>query len=82
VIGAGATLLAQQSKPSPAPAQPSATTQPGTATPEPPETTAAAYTGIHWQGTFVLDNYVDFDSTPPKNQSGGLSQDVKQHRQL
>lgn len=76
-IGVGGTLLAQQSRPSPPTPPAPSTTQAHSTNPAPPETTAPVDTGIYWQGTFILDNYVNFDSAPPQNQSGQLSQDVK-----
>jgi hypothetical protein len=76
-IGAGATLLAQR-QPQPNPTIPRAypATQANRPSPTPQEATAAPATGIYWHGTFVLDNYVDFDSAPPQNMGGSLSQDV------
>jgi hypothetical protein len=76
-IGAGATLLAQQAKQSPPTPPASSTMQADNANTTSPEATAAVDTGIHWQGTFVLGNYADFDLAPPRNESGDLNQDVE-----
>ena len=80
VIGAVATLLATkapderpQTFSTSAPAQ----TQTGGGALPPPKTTAASDAGIFWQGTFSFDNYVDFDTAPPRNGGGNLAQDVK-----
>jgi hypothetical protein len=82
VIGAIATVLAGKGPDERPPAVPASTVAPAAgAAPGPattgPATTAAAASGIFWQGSFVFHTYVDFDSAPPQNDAGELTQDVK-----
>lgn len=76
VIGAGATLLAQQ-------IASSSSTTPGSGTvtgadqgqsgvPSEPERS-----DVLWKNHFNMGNYVSFDTIPPQNEKGTLSQDVE-----
>lgn len=78
IIGAVATFVSTRGSDD-RPQTPPATTaaQVGDAAPPPATTAAAADAEIFWQGTFVFHTYVDFDSAPPKNGEGKLTQDVK-----
>jgi hypothetical protein len=80
-IGAGATLLAKGSNtPAPEAAPVTQSTTAGEvqhAAPTSQLATTEAQPGVFWQGNFLYDNYVNFDTAPPQNQNGRLSQDVK-----
>jgi hypothetical protein len=78
VIGGVATVLSNNASDEPRTPPPATAAAPGGATPAPPATTtAAAASEVLWQGTFVFHTYVDFDSAPPQNDAGKLTQDVK-----
>ena len=75
-IGATATLLANQPTQAP-PTPPSSAAAPAhDANLASPGIAAARDSGVYWQGSFLMDSYVDFDSAPPHNGGGDLSQDI------
>lgn len=82
LIGAGATLLAQQvagpsSTATTAPSTVTVTVSPSAPSPggaaAPPGPSATGEPDVLWHDHFNMGNYVDFDSIPPQNGTGGLS---------
>jgi hypothetical protein len=80
VIGAGATLLAQQISSTEAPASSTpftaVMTEPAQdpSQPSPPAETGSSE--VLWSNHFNMGNYVNFDVIPPRNSGGNLHQDV------